>query len=312
MKTNAGSPALDLRIATSCARDSFPVGCTRCDDSPRLTTTGADRTTNGNQELCNRKRDSVRVAVFRHAERSKATNQRPHADLRYRGGWNAVLSELGTGYGHCDGAEMDWTDTWREAFRTELRAEAITFAEHGWPVVPGSYTRGNHWLGEHSWLRTRTGAHGFVPVHPNWRQLAGCGPEHVAALWSGQPFSVLLATGIGVDALDLPAPLGQATAMGLRVADIPVPIAATPAGRWLFPVLGGSRLPQELAEHPDVVLHAFGGWVPLPPSLCLPGVVHWRVKPATWGWKLPRLGEVSDAALAAVHDVYPLATVRRR
>jgi len=37
---------------------------------------------------------------------------------------------------------MDWTDTRRDAFRTELRAEAINFAEHGWPVVPG-----------HQWIR---------------------------------------------------------------------------------------------------------------------------------------------------------------
>ncbi|HEY3262231.1 MAG TPA: DNA primase, partial [Pseudonocardiaceae bacterium] len=29
---------------------------------------------------------------------------------------------------------MDWTNTWRNAFRTELRAEAIGLAYHGWPV----------------------------------------------------------------------------------------------------------------------------------------------------------------------------------
>ena len=203
---------------------------------------------------------------------------------------------------------MDWTDTWRDAFRTELRAEAIGFARHGWPVVPGSYPCDDHWVGVPSARHTATGAHGFVPVQPNWRRLAGCGAERVGHLWSGQPFSVLLATGMGIDALDVPAAVGRATAVGLRVVDIPAPIAATPAGRWLFPVLGGSRLPHKLAEHPDVVLHSQGGWVPLPPSLCLPGVVHWRVKPATWGWELPGLAEVSDAVLAALQDTPSLAT----
>jgi hypothetical protein len=113
---------------------------------------------------------------------------------------------------------------------------------------------------------------------------------------------------MGIDALDVPATVGRATAIGLRVVDIPAPIAATPAGRWLFPVLGDSRPPHRLAEHPDVVLHSQGGWVALPPSPCLPGVVHWRVKPATWGWRLPRLADVSDAVLAALQDTHSLAT----
>ena len=64
---------------------------------------------------------------------------------------------------------MDWTDPWRDAFRIELRAEAINFAEHGWPVVPGSYPRGDHWVGAPYGQRAGTGAHGFVPVHRNWR-----------------------------------------------------------------------------------------------------------------------------------------------
>jgi hypothetical protein len=202
---------------------------------------------------------------------------------------------------------MNWTDTWRDAFRTELRTGAIGFARHGWPVVPGSYPRGSHWVGMPSSQRTGAPARGAVPVHCDWPQLAGCGPERVAELWSGHPFSVLLATGMGLDALDLPAELGRATAIGLRVAGVPVPIAATPTGRWLFPVFGGGALHRELAEHLEVVLYAHGGWVPLPPSPCLLGVVHWRVKPAMCGWELPQLDEVTDAVLAALDEVRPLA-----
>lgn len=206
---------------------------------------------------------------------------------------------------------MDWTDTWRDAFRTELRAEAIGFACHGWPVVPGTYPAGSAWAGHPGDPQVDANGHDPVPVHRSWSGLAGAGPERVASLWSGAPFSVLLATGLGVDALDLPAELGRGAAIGLRVADLPVPIAATPAGRWLFPVLGGSRLHRELADHPDVALHAEGSYVPLPPSPCLPGVVHWRVKPGVCGWQLPRLDEVVDAVLAATPGRSPLMPAAR-
>ena len=202
---------------------------------------------------------------------------------------------------------MDWMETWRDAFGTGLRAEAVGLARHGWPVVPGSYPRGARWVGRPCSVRTGRGYHGAIPVHADWARLAGCGPERVAELWSGHPFSVLLATGMGIDALEVPAGLGRATAIGLRVAGIPVPIAATPTGRWLFPVMGAGGLHCELAEHPEVVLHAQGGWVPLPPSPWLPGVVHWRIKPEMCGWKLPRLDEVTDAVLAALDEVHPLA-----
>lgn len=215
---------------------------------------------------------------------------------------------------------MDWTDTWRDAFRTELRAEAIGFACHGWPVVPGTYPAGSTWPARNGPFQAASahgghgarGGHGVVPVHRNFAELAGCSADRVAALWSGAPFSVLLATGLGIDALDLPAELGRGTAIGLRVAGVPVPIAATPAGRWLFPVLGGGWLHRELADHPDVVLHAEGGYVPLPPSPCQPGVVHWRVKPGSCGWQLPRLDEVVDAALAATPESSRLASAARR
>ena len=200
---------------------------------------------------------------------------------------------------------MDWTDTWRDAFRTELRAEAIGFACHGWPVVPGTYPSGSNWVGRGAG-RQPAGVGGPVPVHPHFAELAGGGPEEVARLWAGHPFSVLLATGLGVDALDLPADVGRGTAIGLRVAGLPVPIAATPAGRWIFPVAGGGVLHPALVDHPDVVLHADGSWVPLPPSPCLPGVVHWRVKPGVRGWQLPRLHDVADAVLAATGETQGL------
>ncbi|MFD1051801.1 hypothetical protein ACFQ1S_42715, partial [Kibdelosporangium lantanae] len=35
--------------------------------------------------------------------------------------------------------QTDWSDSWRGAFRIELRAEAVGLAWRGWPVLPGTY-----------------------------------------------------------------------------------------------------------------------------------------------------------------------------
>ena len=56
--------------------------------------------------------------------------------------------------------ESDWSDSWREAFRIELRAEAIGLASRGWPVLPGTYPVGTEWAG-----RNGIEADGPVPVH---------------------------------------------------------------------------------------------------------------------------------------------------
>ena len=195
---------------------------------------------------------------------------------------------------------MDWTDTWRDAFRTELRAEAIGLAYHGWPVVPGTYPEGSAWVG-----RTAAVQHGPAPLHDDWIELASSGPDKVAALWSGLPFSLLLATGLVYDVLDLSAALGRCTAAELRNVGFPAPIAATPAGRWLFPVIAGEPLCADLANHPEVVLHGLGSWVPLPPSPFVNGVVHWRVKPDVSGWHVPRSTDVQQAVLDALYTRRP-------
>lgn len=195
---------------------------------------------------------------------------------------------------------MDWNKTWRNAFRTELRAEAIGLAYHGWPVVPGTYPEGSDWIG-------LKGApqQGPVPIHENWLELASASPDDVAALWPGQPFSLLLATGLVYDVLDLSAELGRRTAAELRNIGLPAPIAATPTGRWLFPVVTGEPLCADLANHPEVVLHGRGSWVPLPPSPFVHGVVHWRVKPDVSGWHVPRSTDVQQAVLDALYMVRP-------
>jgi len=191
---------------------------------------------------------------------------------------------------------MDWTKTWLNAFRTELRAEAIGLAYHGWPVVPGTYPDGGTWVG-----RAESAQNGPVPLHDDWMEQATAGPDKVAALWSGQPYSLLLATGLVYDVIDMSAAVGRRTAAVLRTVGFPAPIAATPSGRWLFPVVAGEPLCSDLDAHPEVQLHAHGSWVPLPPSPFGHGVVHWRVKPDVSGWHVPRSTDVQQAVLDALY-----------
>lgn len=191
--------------------------------------------------------------------------------------------------------EMDWSDTWRRAFRVELRAQAIGFAYQRWPVLPGTYPAGGHWAG-----RDDEQDSGPVPVHDDWQDRIGSQPDQVAGWWTGQPYSLLLATGVAVDAVEVGSRLGTAAARVLRSVGLPVPIIGTPAGRWLFLTRATRREVPGLAEHKDVIVHGEGSWVPLPPTQFQHGVVHWRVRPEVCGWQMPEAHIVHDALLDAI------------
>src|SRR6266568_1362414 len=166
---------------------------------------------------------------------------------------------------------MDWSDSWRGAFRIELRAQAIGLAYRGWPVLPGTYPAGSHWTGG----KTDDNQTGPSPVHEDWAVRAGATPDE-GAEW------------------------GRRTAAVLRSAGQPVPIAATPQGRWLFLTTAGQPLSRELAAHDDIVLHGAGSWIPLPPTAFEHGIVHWRVRPEVCGWELPAPHVVQDAMVRAL------------
>lgn len=185
---------------------------------------------------------------------------------------------------------MEWSDSWRGAFRIELRAEAVNLAWHGWSVLPGTYPAGGRWAG-----RDGAEGHGPVPVHHDWQERIGTRAEQVATWWAGGSYSILLATGHGVDAIEVDADLGRRAAVALRATGIPVPIVATPDGRWMFLVASGGAL----VADPGVLHHAEGEYVPLPPSPAQHGVVHWRVKPQICAWRLPHASVVRDALLSA-------------
>ncbi|GAB3581853.1 bifunctional DNA primase/polymerase [Amycolatopsis endophytica] len=187
--------------------------------------------------------------------------------------------------------DTDWSDSWRGAFRIELRAEAIGLAWHGWPVLPGTFPAHTDTAG--SWT-------GPAPVHQDWADRLGAHPNEVATWWNGQPYSLLVATGTVLDAVEVPDELGKRAARLLRATGHPAPIVATPDGRWLFLTTVADRIPEELATAGTVRWHGQGSWIPLPPTPFAHGVVHWRVKPDVWSWRLPTADAVHSVLTRAL------------
>ncbi|WP_031469773.1 bifunctional DNA primase/polymerase [Sciscionella sediminilitoris] len=193
---------------------------------------------------------------------------------------------------------MDWSDNWRDAFRIELRAEAVGLAWRGWPIMPGTYPTGEAWTdGEHDRVN------GPEPVDSDWKLQVAAKPEEVASIWTGRPYSLLVATGTVLDAVEVPAAIGMRVAGLLRTVGVVAPIAATPEGRWIFLTTPGRRINPELRAHPEIKVRGAGDWIPLPPSSCQHGIVHWRVKPQTCGWQLAEAGFVQDAISQVLSQV---------
>ena len=193
-------------------------------------------------------------------------------------------------------SEPVWPIRMRDAFRVELRAEAIGFAGRGWPVVPGSRVDDRPPDDDvEQWSRP-------APVQQYWREQASANPNKVAAIWAEHPYSLLVSTGTVLDALEVGAELGKRAASLLRRVSRPVPIIALPDGQWLFLTRVADRLSEELAGRDDVSWHSGGSWIPLPPTPVANGVVHWRVKPTAWGWRLPSHELVHNVLLRALYD----------
>lgn len=178
---------------------------------------------------------------------------------------------------------------------TEIRAAAVDLARHGWPVLPGTY----QFTGDGAWLGKRDAA-GLEPVTPLWQLATTTVPEVALERWTRRPYSVLLACGLGINAVEVPATHGQRTLARLPLLDRG-PVVATPFGSWLFFVRGDSEpLRPELAANAHGQLHANGSWLPLPPTT-REGVSHrWMVSPADVGWVLPASAGVQRVLVASL------------
>ena len=197
---------------------------------------------------------------------------------------------------------MSWWDSYRAVDRAELKASAFELADHGWPVLPGSYWQAERWIGAEG-----AAVAGLAPIESDGLVRATHDPAEVDIRWAERPYSVLLATGAVVDAIEVSALVGRRMCAVLRELGLVVPVAATPTGRWWFAVRAGEALRPELASRADVVLHGRGSWVAAPPSEGPQGVVHWRVPPPACGWQLPNPCDLQVALLDVLGQRLTLA-----
>jgi hypothetical protein len=187
---------------------------------------------------------------------------------------------------------MAWWDSYRAVYRAELKASALGMADHGWPLLPGTYWLAGQWTGIVDAPQS-----GPTAVPPGGVAEASCERPVVDAWWSDRPYSVLLATGIVADAIEVSALVGRRVCTLLRESGMVTPVGATPTGRWWFVVRAGEALRPELASRPEVQLHGRGSWVAAPPSEGPLGVVHWRVPPSACDWRLPEPCDLQAALL---------------
>jgi hypothetical protein len=186
--------------------------------------------------------------------------------------------------------DANWPDSWRGAFRIELRAEAIGLAWRGWPVLPGVNPSEDD---TDTWRRP-------VPASDDWHAQIGAHAHEVAGWFSDRTHSLLVATGTVLDAIEVDDELGKRACRLLRTLGHPAPIVAMPNGRWLFLTTVAEAIPAELAARESVQWHGKDSWIPLPPSPFQHGVVHWRVKPEVCGWQLPDAAEVHGVLVRAL------------
>lgn len=134
---------------------------------------------------------------------------------------------------------------------TEFRDAATDYASHGWPVLPGTYQLDGHteWYGKH-------GAMGLEPAADMWAMTATADAAVALEWWTRRPYSVLLACGAAVDALEIDADHGRRSRAPLAERGHLGPIIATPFGRWLLLVRSDGEVSEELAT--AVRLHTRG------------------------------------------------------
>lgn len=189
--------------------------------------------------------------------------------------------------------DANWPDSWRGAFRIEMRAEAIGLAWRGWPVLPGvnpaPLTEGD----DLTWRRP-------VPASDNWREQIGTHAHEVATWFSDRTHSLLVATGTVLDAIEVDDELGKRACRLLRALGHPAPIIALPNGRWLFLTTAADSIPAELASRATIQWHGKDSWIPLPPRRSSTVSCTGASSPRSAAGKLPDAAEVHDVLVRAL------------
>jgi hypothetical protein len=134
-----------------------------------------------------------------------------------------------------------------------LRSAAVNYAKTGWPILALS------------------------PAGD--RLVAGLSPDPETAFewWSDQPYGIGCRLGEQLDAVEVPADVGELILdRARRQYPSEVPVIAVPGrGTQLFLVAPGAQRIVELAAYRQVRLHSRGTWIPLPPTRVLGAEVRW-------------------------------------
>lgn len=169
---------------------------------------------------------------------------------------------------------------------------AIRYAEHGWPVLPGTVFDGRRYAVP----GTGQATDGLRPLLP--RDAASTDVRTLAQWWrvtTSLVPSVLVRTGRMFDAVTVSRDLAVEAVQTTVFRDAPGPVILRPdQGRAYFLVgLGESLVPPEGARPTVVERVRSGAWLAAPPTRTAVGGVSWLASPQGAGW------EPGDAAVLA-------------
>jgi hypothetical protein len=182
----------------------------------------------------------------------------------------------------------------------------MVLADHGWPVVRGTYLDGAGWRGRPGWA-------GLVPVDEDWSTAWTVDVGQVAEWWSAVPYNVLVVCGEGVDCLEIPGRFGARMLPALAAADLFPPAMLTPSGGLVLFV----RTDHRAVGLVSATLRGLGTWTAVPPTgqhgelgrigyQWLPGM-----SPDRLGWRLPDLEAVSEVIITTATTAAATGSVAR-
>jgi hypothetical protein len=176
------------------------------------------------------------------------------------------------------------------------RTEALGYARHGWPVLPGTRWNGARYVRPD----TMSAADGIRPTVPS--ELATTDPAQIADRWSRYPYSVLLYSGTVFALLSVPAWWAVRATQEDSLRRNPAPVICHPNGSAYFLISPTAGLVAGLRvlSTPDnvVTLWEPGGWVPAPPTRTAGGNLTWLVSPARSQWHPGDSHAVQEALVA--------------
>lgn len=174
-----------------------------------------------------------------------------------------------------------------------LCSVASVLADHGWPIVRGTYFEAGAWRGV-------SGCKCLQPIDKDWESTWTFDVDQVATWWSSVPYSVLVVCGQGVDCLEVPARYTTRMLPALAKAMLFAPAMLTPTGKLALFVQTDHRAAGLVSAN----LRGLGAWVGIPPSShhadmgargyqWVPGL-----SPDRLGWRLPKLRPVYEVIAA--------------